>query len=42
MSILSKYQKQLPTDMEMVRRVGKSGAVISRLMDGLLGKGYNK
>ena len=29
-------------DMEVVRRLGKTGAVISRLMEGLLGKDYNK
>ena len=39
---LGKVPEAAATDMEMVRRLGKSGAVISRLMKGLLGKGYNK
>ena len=39
---LGKVPEAAATDMEMVRRLGKSGAVISRLMEGLLGKGYNK
>ena len=39
---LGKVAEAAATDMEMVRKLGKSGAVISRLMEGLLGKGYNK
>ena len=39
---LGKVAEAAATDMEMVMKLGKSGAVISRLMEGLLGKGYNK
>ena len=40
---LSKVPNAVATDMEMVRRMpGKSDAVIPRLLEGLLGKGYNK
>ena len=39
---LGKVPEAAATDMEMVRRLGKSGAVTSRLMEGILGKGYNK
>ena len=39
---LGKVPEAAATDMKMFRRLGKSGAVISRLMEGLLGKGYNK
>ena len=37
---LGKEPDAVATDMEMVRRLGKSGAVIPRLLEGLLGKGY--
>ena len=39
---LGKVPNAVATDMEMVRRMGKSDAVIPRLLEGLLGKGYNK
>ena len=38
---LGKDPDSVVTDMEMVRRLGKSGAVIPRLMEGLFGKGHN-
>jgi len=37
---LGKEPDAVATDMEMVRRLGKSGPVIPRLVEGLLGKGY--
>ena len=37
---LGKVPNVVATDMEMVRRLGKGGAVIPRLMEELLGKGY--
>ena len=37
---LGKEPDAVATDMEMVRRLGKSGAVIPRLKEGLLRKGY--
>ena len=37
---LSKVPTAVATDMKMVRTLGKSGAVIPRIMEGLLGKGY--
>ena len=37
---LGKVPNALATDMEMVRRLGKSDAVIPRPMEDLLGKGY--
>ena len=37
---LGKVPDAVATDMEMVSRLGKSGAVIPRLMEVLLGKGY--
>ena len=39
---LGKVPNAVATDMEMVRRMGKSDAVILRLLESLLGKGYNK
>ena len=39
---LGKVPNAVATDMEMVRRMGKNDAVILRLLEGLLGKGYNK
>ena len=37
---LGKEPRAIGDDQELIRRLGKSGAVIPRLMDGLIGKGY--
>ena len=39
---LGKVPNAVATDMEMVRRMAKSDAVIPRLLESLLEKGYNK
>ena len=39
---LGKVPNAVATDMEMVRRMAKSCAVIPRLLESLIEKGYNK
>ena len=37
---LGKEPRAIGDDQELIRKLGKSGVVIPRLIDGLLGKGY--